>query len=92
LTRPYLLRRQGVMATEPLKVQVPAGFDWPIPGNRREYLRGRLENGQAIIYKNQSSGVLRSAAWADGLVEVLEGRTLALGDIVHFIPLSEVLS
>ncbi|WP_322616304.1 gephyrin-like molybdotransferase Glp [Pseudomonas sp. BIC9C] len=91
LTRPYLLRRQGVKEVEPLKVQVPAGFDWPQPGNRREYLRGRLENGRATIYKNQSSGVLRSAAWADGLVEVLEGRTLVQGDGVFFIPLSEVL-
>ncbi|WP_160389338.1 gephyrin-like molybdotransferase Glp [Pseudomonas sp. PB101] len=92
LTRPYLLRRQGVKEVEPLKVQLPAGFDWPQPGNRREYLRGRLENGRATIYKNQSSGVLRSAAWADGLVEVLEGRTLVQGDSVFFIPLSEVLS
>lgn len=92
LTRPYLLRRQGVEEVEPLKVQVPAGFDWLQPGNRREYLRGRLENGRATIYKNQSSGVLRSAAWADGLVEVLEGRTLVQGDSVFFIPLSEVLS
>lgn len=91
LTRPYLLRRMGVRDVEPLKVQVPCGFDWPVAGNRREYLRGRLENGRAIIYKNQSSGVLRSAAWADGLVEVLEGRTLVTGDSVSFIPLSEVL-
>ncbi|NUU36305.1 gephyrin-like molybdotransferase Glp [Pseudomonas sp. C2B4] len=92
LARPYLLRRQGVKQVEPLKVQVPAGFDWPVAGNRREYLRGRLENGRAIIYRNQSSGVLRSAAWADGLVEVLEGRTLVAGDSVYFIPLSEVIS
>nr|WP_218646461.1 gephyrin-like molybdotransferase Glp [Pseudomonas umsongensis] len=91
LTRPYLLRRMGVLEVEPLKVQVPAGFDWPKAGNRREYLRGRLENGRAILYSNQSSGVLRSAAWADGLVEVMEERTLVPGDVVYFIPLSEVL-
>ncbi|WP_130930858.1 gephyrin-like molybdotransferase Glp [Pseudomonas sp. Sample_24] len=91
LTRPYLLRRLGVKDVAPLNVQVQCGFDWPIAGNRREYLRGRLENGRAIIYKNQSSGVLRSAAWADGLVEVMEGRTLVAGDSVSFIPLSEVL-
>ncbi len=91
LARPYLLRRQGVTALEPLKFQVPAGFSWPKAGSRREYLRGRLENGRAIIYRNQSSGVLRSAAWADGLVEVLEERTLVEGDSVGFIPLSEVL-
>lgn len=91
LARPYILRRQGVQAVEPLKFQVPVGFDWPKPGNRREYLRGRLEQGRAVIYKNQSSGVLRSAAWAEGLVEVLEGRTLVEGDLAGFIPLSEVL-
>ena len=91
LARPYLLRLQGVEQVEPLKIQVPAGFDWPVAGNRREYLRGRLENGRAVIYKNQSSGVLRSAAWADGLVEVLEDRTLVAGDAVYFIALSEVL-
>ncbi|TNB79444.1 molybdopterin molybdotransferase MoeA [Pseudomonas sp. Fig-3] len=91
LARPYLLRRQGVQAVTPLKFKVPAGFDWPKAGGRREYLRGRLENGRAIIYRNQSSGVLRSAAWAEGLVEVLEGRTLVEGDEVGFIPLSEVL-
>lgn len=91
LARPYLLRLQGVEAVEPLKFQVPAGFVWPKPGNRREYLRARLEQGRAVIYKNQSSGVLRSAAWAEGLVEVLEERTLVEGDWVGFIPLSEVL-
>jgi molybdopterin molybdotransferase len=91
LARPYLLRRQGVQSVAPLKFKVPAGFVWPKAGSRREYLRGRIENGQAIIYRNQSSGVLRSAAWAEGLVEVLEGRTLVEGDEVSFIPLSEVL-
>ncbi|QBZ88833.1 molybdopterin molybdenumtransferase MoeA [Pseudomonas viciae] len=91
LARPYLLRRQGVQSVAPLKFTVPAGFTWPKAGGRREYLRGRMENGRAIIYRNQSSGVLRSAAWAEGLVEVLEGQTLVEGDQVGFIPLSEVL-
>lgn len=91
LARPYLLRRQGVQDVTPLQFPVPAGFAWTRPGNRREYLRGRLEQGRAVFYKNQSSGVLRSAAWADGLIEVLEHRTLAEGEWVNFIPLSEVL-
>ena len=91
LARPYLLRRQGVQSVAPLTFKVPAGFAWPKAGSRREYLRGRMENGRAIIYRNQSSGVLRSAAWADGLVEVLEERTLMEGDEVGFIPLSELL-
>ncbi|TFF40510.1 gephyrin-like molybdotransferase Glp [Pseudomonas sp. RIT623] len=91
LARPYLLRRQGVSKVAPLCFSVPAGFDWPRPGNRREYLRARIEDGQARIYKNQSSGVLRSAAWADGVVEVREGTTPRQGELVTFIPFSELL-
>ncbi|RMU53410.1 hypothetical protein ALP29_200498 [Pseudomonas syringae pv. avii] len=74
-----------------MQFPVPAGVVWTRPGNRREYLRGRLEQGRAVVYRNQSSGVLRSAAWADGLIEVREGTTVAEGDWVSFIPLSEVL-
>lgn len=91
LARPYLLRRQGVQSVAPLRFKVPAGFVWAKAGSRREYLRGRMDRGRAIIYRNQSSGVLRSAAWAEGLVEVLEGQTLVEGDEVSFIPLSELL-
>jgi len=91
LTRPYLLRRQGVADVTPLRFDVPAGFDWPKAGTRREYLRARIDNGRVRIYKNQSSGVLRSAAWAEGLVEVREGSTPQQGDSVPFIPLSELL-
>lgn len=91
LTRPYLLRRQGVTDVTPLRFDMPAGFDWPKAGTRREYLRARIEQGQVRIYKNQSSGVLRSAAWAEGLVEVREGSTPKPGDSVPFIPFSELL-
>lgn len=91
LARPYLLRRLGVRQVEPLGFEVAAGFSWSKPGSRREYLRARLEKGRAVLYPNQSSGVLRSASWADGLVEVLERRTLAEGDSLRFIPFSELL-
>lgn len=91
LARPYLLRRLGVHTVAPLAIEVPAGFAWSKPGNRREYLRARLEQGQAVLYPNQSSGVLRSASWAEGLVEITEQRTLAAGEAVRFIPMSELL-
>ena len=91
LARPYLLRRMGVESVAPLGFEVPAGFTWSKAGKRREYLRARMEHGRVVIYPNQSSGVLRSAAWADGLAEVLENTTLAEGDSVRFIPLSELL-
>lgn len=91
LARPYILRRMGVQQVEPLACNVPAGFAWPQPGSRREYLRAQLQEGRAVLYPNQSSGVLRSAAWADGLVEVRENSTLVEGDAVRFIPFNELL-
>ncbi|MNJ68648.1 hypothetical protein D3C77_649150 [compost metagenome] len=71
---------------------MPAWFAWSKPGTRREFLRARLEQGRAVMYANQSSGVLLSAAWAEGLVEVVENTTFAEGEPVRFIPFSEVLN
>jgi molybdopterin molybdotransferase len=91
LARSYLLRRMGVTEVEPLSFPVPAGFSWNKPGKRREYLRARLESGRAVLYANQSSSILRSAAWADGLVEVREHSQLKEGDPVRFISFAELL-
>ncbi|SEQ14512.1 MULTISPECIES: molybdopterin molybdotransferase MoeA [Pseudomonas] len=91
LARPYLLRRMGVQDVDPLKLEVAAGFNWTRVGERREYQRARLENGRVVPHRDQGSNVLRTAAWADGLVEVREGRTIAEGDLVGFIPMSELI-
>jgi len=90
LARAYLLRIQGVEDVTPLSFTVSAGFDWPKAGSRREYLRVRLEAGRAVLYPNQSSGVLLGASWADGLAEIAESCTLKVGDPVRFIPFSEL--
>lgn len=89
--RPYLLRRMGVTDVTPLSFPVPAGFVWDKPGTRREYLRARLEAGRAVLYPNQSSSILRSAAWADGVVEIPEHSQLLEGDPVTFISFAELL-
>ncbi|MGH8452270.1 MAG: molybdopterin molybdenumtransferase MoeA, partial [Pseudomonas sp.] len=86
----YLLRIQGVEDVTPLSFAVSVGFDWPKAGNRREYLRARLEQGRAVLYPNQSSGVLLGASWADGLVEIPEGCTLQSGEMARFIPFSDL--
>lgn len=90
LARAYLLRIQGVEDVTPLSFAVSAGFDWPKAGSRREYLRVKLQAGRAVLYPNQSSGVLLGASWADGLAEIAEGCTLKSGDPVRFIPFSEL--
>jgi molybdopterin molybdotransferase len=89
--RPFLLARMGATPAEAISFTVPAGFDWKKPGDRREFLRAKIENGRAVLYRNQGSGVLTSAAWADGLVDIEIGHTVHEGDAVRFWPLSELL-
>ncbi|MEY2783661.1 MAG: Molybdopterin molybdenumtransferase, partial [Pseudomonadota bacterium] len=70
-----------------------ADFDWPKADKRREFLRvKRNAQGGLELFPNQSSGVLTSMVWADGVVDNPAGQTIARGDTVHFWPLSEWLS
>lgn len=91
--RPFLLKRMGVRDVLYRAFPVKADFAWTRPGVRREFLRARMqENGRAAIYPNQSSGVLTSCAWADGLVDIEIGQTVQPGEWVRFIPLAELLA
>lgn len=93
LVRPFLLKLQGAARVEPQAVHLPAHFDWPRPDKRREFLRARRNaQGGLDLFANQSSGVLTSTVWADGLVDVPAGATIARGDPVRFLPLAELLA
>jgi molybdopterin molybdotransferase len=92
LVRPFLLKMQGVLALSPSALSMPAHFDWPRPDKRREFLRVRRNGtGGLDLYQNQSSGVLTSAVWADGLVDNPPGQAIRQGDLVRFVPLSDLL-
>lgn len=95
--RPFILRMQGVSGDlAPRTLRVRAGFEWPRPDRRRELHRARLSiaddgQAQALVYPSRSSAVLSSVAWADGFVEIPEGRMIAQGDLVDFIPFDSLL-
>ena len=91
--RPFLLKRMGAADVLYRAFAVQADFAWKKSGARREFLRAQLQpNGKLALFPNQSSGVLTSCAWADGLVDLGVGQTVQPGDWVRFIPFSELLS
>ncbi len=91
--RPFLLKRMGAENVLYRAFAAQAGFAWVKPGVRREFLRARLQpNGRLALFANQSSAVLTSCAWADGLVDLEIGQTIEPGDWVRFIPFSELLA
>ena len=91
LVRPFVLRLQGATQLAPHGVGMTAHFDWR-GDRRREFLRVRRNpDGGLDLFPNQSSGVLTSASWADGLVDNPAGRAIARGDTVRFLSLAELV-
>jgi molybdopterin molybdotransferase len=94
---PVILKQQGVTGDlRPRTIQVRSGFDWPRPDKRREFHRARIQtradgSQELIVFPSRSSAVLSSVAWADGLVEIPEGRVIQRGDLVDFIPFDGLL-
>ncbi|MNV86090.1 Molybdopterin molybdenumtransferase [compost metagenome] len=92
LVRPFVLRLQGAQNVAPQVVTMRADFDWLRADRRQEFLRARINaRGGLERFANQSSGVLTSAVWADGLVDNPAGTTIARGDLVRFIPFAQLL-
>jgi molybdopterin molybdotransferase len=93
LVKPLVLALQGSAQSWPSALKLPAHFDWPKADKRREFLRVRRNaQGGLDLFPNQSSGVLTSVVWGDGVVDNPAGQTIAKGDEVHFLPFSEWLS
>jgi molybdopterin molybdotransferase len=90
LVRPFVLGLQGVTVRDTPAMVLPAHFSWPRADKRREFLRVRRNAAGGLdLFANQSSGVLTSAVWADGLVDNPPGQTIAPGDNVRFVPLTD---
>ena len=93
LVRPFLLKLQGAVQLAPAAMKLPAHFELPRADKRREFLRVRRNaDGGLDLFPNQSSGVLTSAVWADGLVDNPPGQAIARGEPVAFLSLAELLA
>ena len=93
MVRPVLLRLQGATALEPMRTRLRADFDWPRPDQRREFLRVRRNaRGGLDLFANQSSGVLTSAVWGDGVVDNPAAQPIRAGESVDYLSFAEWLA
>lgn len=96
LVRPALLKMAGARETGLPVYRLPAGFSRPESRERQEYPRVRVADGDSctgqclVPLPDQSSGVLTSVSQAQGLVEVPPFTAIREGDILRFIPFSEL--
>jgi len=89
--RPFLLKTQGIARVDPHTIQARADFDWLEPDARREFLRVKWNaRGGLDLYHTQDSAVLTSTAWADGLVDNPADARIRAGEMVKFMPYSEL--
>ena len=91
--RPVLLRLQGATDLAPRPIAMRADFAWPRPDRRREFMRVRRNAAGGLdLFPNQSSGVLTSTVWGDGVVDNPAGHAVARGDVVAYLPFAELLA
>ncbi|MEX2130238.1 MAG: gephyrin-like molybdotransferase Glp [Pseudohongiellaceae bacterium] len=95
LVRPALLTMSGCSQVDYRLLWLPAGFSQPVSGDRQEYMRVKISGadsgGQSLIpYNSQSSGISSSLSMADGLAVIPPFSEVAMGDLIRFIPFSEL--
>lgn len=92
MVRPFVLRCQGVTDVLPRPLQLRADFDWLKPIRRREFIRVKVnDEGGLDLYPNQSSGVLTSTSWADGVAEVPAETPIRRGETVTYHPFATMM-
>lgn len=90
--RPFIAKMQGRMNGHAPSMTMRADFDWLKPDRRNEFLRVRMNaQGGLDLFPNQSSGVLTSASWADGLLDNPPSQVIKKGDFVKYIPFAGML-
>ncbi len=91
--RPFIMKLQGREVMPNPSYMMRADFDWLKADRRNEFLRVKLnQQGGLDLFPNQSSGVLTSASWGDGLVDCPPNQAIKAGDLVKYIPFYALLT
>jgi molybdopterin molybdotransferase len=94
LVRPFLLKLQGASArwrrSRCSCRRISTGRAPTSAAN--SCARAAMRRAASSCSANQSSGVLTSTVWADGLIDNPAGQAIRHGDTVRFLPLAELLA
>ncbi|WP_090683917.1 gephyrin-like molybdotransferase Glp [Paraburkholderia phenazinium] len=91
--RPFVLRLSGVRTVTPRALSLRADFTQSKADRRNEFLRARVNPAGGLdLFPNQSSAVLTSTVWGDGLIDNPPNHAISAGETVRFIPFSELLN
>nr|WP_237179745.1 gephyrin-like molybdotransferase Glp [Paraburkholderia sacchari] len=90
--RPFLLRLSGATHVSPRALSLRADFTQAKADRRNEFLRARVNPAGGLdLFANQSSAVLTSTVWGDGLIDNPPNHAISAGETVRFIPFTELL-
>jgi len=95
--RPLILKLSGRNDGPPLTFQAAANFAMTKKPGRTEWLRAKYSAtpdsiGSVEKFPTEGSGILSSAVWANGLIELGdEVAQIKEGDLVTFLPFSELM-
>ena len=92
LVKPFLDTCMGRVGNAPEPLPLKAGWRTQRPAKRQEYLRVRVRDGVLRPHPNQSSGMLSSACWADGLAVIPAGQVISEGMLLDYYPFSLLLA
>ncbi|WP_286221670.1 molybdopterin molybdotransferase MoeA [Marinobacter apostichopi] len=96
IVMPFIRQCQGQPRIHPVGERLPADFEVPSPSIRRGFFRTRKEHkaGELCLaaHPNQSSGMLSSACWADGLAVIPENSEVRIGDVLTYYSFTELLA
>ncbi len=90
--RPFLLRLAGATHVSPRALSLRADFTQSKSDRRNEFLRARVNPAGGLdLFSNQSSAVLTSTVWGDGIIDNPPNHQISAGETVRFIPFTELL-
>lgn len=95
LVKPFLRALLGLDQKTPVTESVVANFSCSKPLIREQFLfvKTEVQNGIKVLnqFPNQSSGILRSSAWASGLARVPVDTTIEQGDTIRYYDYSQLM-